>query len=185
MHRWVKQLAAKSVQYGHSCCREHWAYLSSPGELRTLPDKVAAHAPTHGVCAATNGPSGFRVCRPHKVQVRIVLQTRRSVAQRATNFCVAHRRWTDGARPVAAIMPACSAATDSNVFVCVHHIHSWRTRHCTVLPSSLARCQQRRSSNSSGFISGIVPATHLERVSPVSHVYYSFSATAGPICIRM
>ena len=34
-------------------CREHAVYLYSPGEQRTLRDKVATHAPTHGACVAS------------------------------------------------------------------------------------------------------------------------------------
>ena len=115
LHSWVGINAAKSVQYGHSavastrctCTRPESSAHCGTKSRRTLRPTVRA---------LLQWP--IRARRPHKVQVRCVWQTRRSVAQSATNFCLAHRRWSDGTRPVAAVMPACSAAIDST-FSCV------------------------------------------------------------------
>ena len=84
----------------------------------------------------------IRSRRRHKAQVPTVLRSRRSVAQSAANFCLARRRWSDGARPVACIVPACSAAIDST-FSCVFII-------CTQTKTSLVQCylQVRHDSSS-------------------------------------
>ena len=102
--------AAESGQYGHSavastrctCTRPESSAHCGTSARRTL--RPTQRAPLQWP---------IRARRPHKVQVRCVWQTRRSVAQSATNFCLAHRRWSDGARPVAGIVPACSAVIDS------------------------------------------------------------------------